>query len=333
MIKVGVIRGGISGEYKVSLDSGANVLSCLRSESMKDKYSAIDIFIDPEGIWHINGIPVTIEKVASKVDLIINALHGDYGEDGKVQELLEQWKIPYTGSDSASSFIGYNKFLTKQEFNKLGINTPKHILFPVYQDDFDGPRNRYAEKKAREVWRSMPPPWVVKPLTGGSSLGIYVCKTFASLVTAFEESIDSGVSILVEEFIKGKEATVGVLDNFRGKDIYAFPAIEIQIPKTSTFFDNEVKYNGKSQEICPGNFTNEEKVELERLASLIHTGLHLSHYSRSDFIVHPKRGIYAIEVNTLPGLTNESLMPKAFDAVGTNMSEFIEHIIKLALKK
>jgi D-alanine-D-alanine ligase len=164
-------------------------------------------------------------------------------------------------------------------------------------------------------------------------MGVHVCKIFQDLVDAFEEGMSQKVGVLVEEFIKGKEATVGVINNFRGKDVYSLPPIEIRIPKTSTFFDNDVKYNGQSQEICPGNFTEEEKMELERLAALIHTGLDLSHYSRSDFIVHPKRGIFALEVNTLPGLTGESLMPKALNAVGSNLPEFIEHIIKLARER
>lgn len=333
MLKIGVVRGGISGEHSVSLSSGAQVLSHLRSGNMANKYSPVDIFIDKDGVWHMDGIPTTLDKVAKRVDVIVNALHGDYGEDGKIQQELELMGIPYTGSGPLSSAIGYNKLLTKQEFTKLGIKTPRHMLFPAYQEDFDGPKSRYAERKAREVWEKMSPPWIVKPLTGGSSMGVHVCKTFESLVNAFKDGMDKDVSVLVEEFIKGKEATVGVIDSFRGQKVYALPPIEIRVPKTSVFFDNEVKYNGKSQEICPGNFTEEEKRELERLASLIHTGLDLSHYSRSDFIVHPKKGIYALEVNTLPGLTGESLMPKALRAVGSDLPEFIEHIIKLAKKK
>ena len=333
MIKVGVIRGGISGEYEVSLASGAQVLLHLRGDKLNKKYKAIDIFIDRDGIWHINGVPTPMDKLAHKVDVIVNALHGDYGEDGKVQQILEQWGIPYTGSGPFASAVGYNKFLTKQEFAKLGINTPRHILFPAYQKDFDGPKEKYAMKKAKEVHDRMAPPWIVKPLTGGSSMGVHVCKTFDDLVNAFNVGVSEEVSVLVEEFIKGKEATVGVVNNFRGKKVYTLPPIEIRVPKTSAFFDNEVKYNGKSQEICPGNFTSAEKEELERLAALIHTGLDLDHYSRSDFIVHPKKGIYALEVNTLPGLTAESLMPKALSAVGASLPEFIEHIIELARKK
>jgi len=333
MIRVGVIRGGISGEYNVSLASGGQVLSHLRSDLMKDDYKAIDIFIDQDGIWHVNGIPVSLDKIKSHVDVIFNALHGDYGEDGNVQKILEDINIPYTGSKSTPSYIGYNKLLAKQEFARLGIKTPRHVLFPVYQEDFDGDKDRYVLDKAHEVLRKLPPPWIVKPLTGGSSMGIHLCKTFDSLVKAIKEGTDSRVSVIVEEFIKGKEATVGVINNFRNQDIYVLPPIEIRVPKTSSFFDNEVKYNGQSQEICPGNFLDEEKRELEKLASLIHNGLDLEHYSRSDFIIHPKKGIYALEVNTLPGLTDESLMPKAINAVGSSLPEFIKHVIDLAIKR
>lgn len=342
MLRIGVVRGGISGEHDVSLASGAQVLSHLLGDKMSSKYKALDIFIDKDGVWHINGLPTTIDRVAHRVDLVINALHGDYGEDGKIQQEFEKHGIPYTGSGPLASAIGYNKLLTKQQFEKLGIKTPRHMLFSAYQEDFDarlneefgqGPKNKYAEKKAREVWEKMSPPWIVKPLTGGSSMGVHVCKTFESLVDAFSDGVDNNVSVLVEEFIKGKEATVGVVNNFRGKKVYTLPPIEIRVPKTSAFFDNEVKYNGKSQEICPGNFTSDEKKELERLAALIHTGLDLDHYSRSDFIVHPKRGIYALEVNTLPGLTGESLMPKALRAVGSDLPEFIEHLINLGINR
>src|ERR1035437_7617293 len=185
MIKVGVIRGGVSGEYEVSLASGAEVLSHLRSDAMNTKYKPVDIFIDQDGVWHINGISTTIDKIIHRVDVIINALHGDYGEDGKVQQELEQWNIPYTGSGPFASALGYNKVLTKQEFSKLGIKTPRHILFLV-----DDQENLSAQKKAHYVWEHLPPPWIVKPLTGGSSIGVHFCKTFQSLVDALEEDVN-----------------------------------------------------------------------------------------------------------------------------------------------
>jgi D-alanine-D-alanine ligase len=333
MTRVGVVRGGISSEYDVSLNTGANVLSHLRSDALKDHYKAVDIFIDKEGIWHINGIPVTMEQVSKSVDVIFNALHGDYGEDGKIQQLLDGWKIPYTGSGAFASAIGYNKELAKIEFDKLGIQTARHILFPAYQKDMDGPLEDYAQAKAKTVWERLPPPWVVKPLTSGSSMGVHVCKTFGELVRAFQVGVNEKVSVLVEEMIEGREATVAVVEGLRGQNAYVLPPIEIVVPKTKTFFDYEAKYTGVSQEICPGNFSEEDKRELERLAALIHTGLNLDHYSRSDFIIHPKRGIYALEVNTLPGLTDESLTPKALAAVGVTMPEFLSHIIELGYKR
>ena len=333
MIKVGVIRGGVSPEYNVSLKTGANVLSHLRGDILGKKYKAVDIFIDREGVWHINGVPTEISNLSHKVDVIFNALHGDYGEDGKVQQELEQWGIPYTGSGPLASAIGYNKLLSKEAFARLGINTPKHILFPAYLEDMDGPKSEYAQKKAHEVLRQLPPPWIVKPLTGGSSMGMHVCKTFDDLIFAFNTGVNEKVSVLVEELIEGKEATVSVLDKFRNKKVYALPPIEIRISKDKKFFDYESKYTGVSQKICPANFTSEEKRELERLAELIHSGMNLSNYSKSDFIVHPRKGIYALEVNTLPGLTNECPTLQALYAVGSSMPEFLDHILKLTISE
>jgi len=334
MIKVGVIRGGLSNEYDVSLATGANVLSHLRTDPMNAmKYKVYDILIDKDGVWHMNGLPTSMEKLAHNIDVIVNALHGEYGEDGKVQQILEQFGIPYTGSGILPSALSYNKALAKQEFKRLGIKTPNHFVLPSYQSDIDGNRENYAQKKAGEVFRKLSPPWIVKPLTGGSSLGIHVCKTMPDLIKVFENSETVNVSMIVEELITGKEATVGVIENFRNKEHYILPSIEIRPPQESVFFDYDAKYSGSSDEICPGNFSSEEKKELERLAEMIHKGLNLSHYSRSDFIVTPKRGIYALEVNTLPGLTEESLVPKSLSAVGVHMPEFIDHLIELALAK
>lgn len=332
MIKVGVIRGGISSEYDVSLKTGSNVLSHLRSEKLNQTYKAIDILIDKEGTWHINGKPVSIADVFHSVDVIFNALHGDYGEDGKVQQMLDQWKIPYTGSGAFASALGYNKVLTKEQFALLGIKTPSHIVVPKYKKE-DGPIKSYSKNVAQRIHSQMPPPWIIKPLSGGSSVGMKMARTYPELINAFEDGVNKEVDVLVEEIIEGKEATVGVVNNFRNKKVYVLPSTEIRVHKGKDFFDFEAKYEGMSEEICPGNFTRKEKDELERLAELIHTGLNLSHYSRSDFIIHPRKGIYALEVNTLPGLTDESLIPKMLNAIGADVPLFIDHLIKLALKR
>ncbi len=332
MIKVGVIRGGVSGEYEVSLKTGSNVLAHLRSDILNKKYKPIDIFIDKNGAWHVNGKPVSINDISSHVDVVFNALHGDYGEDGRVQQLLDKWNIPYTGSGAFASALGYNKQLAKEQFISLGIKTPEHILVPrVIELEID--LDRYALNIAKQIHDKLTPPWIIKPTSGGSSVGMRICYTYGDLIDAFVNDINKDTDVLVEEMIEGREATVGVIDNFRNKETYVLPSVEIRIPKVKKFFDYEAKYTGISEEICPGNFSREEKEQLEKLAEKIHKGLNLSHYSRSDFIVHPKRGIYTLEVNTLPGLTNESLIPKMLYSVGSSVPEFIDHIIKLALKK
>ncbi len=333
MIKVGVIRGGISGEYEVSLKTGSNVLSHLRSDKLNHLYKPIDILIDRDGIWHINGKPVEIVDVFNSVDVIFNALHGDFGEDGKVQQVLDQWMIPYTGSGAFASAVGYNKVLAKEQFKRLNIKTPNHLLVPKYEKEKDGSISLYSIKIAKEINNKLPPPWIVKPLSGGSSVGMKMCQTFSELIDAFNIGVNRDSDALIEEMIVGKEATVGVIDNFRNKKVYVLPPTEIRIPKSKSFFDFEAKYKGESEEICPGNFSIDEKEELIKLAEQIHTGLNLDHYSRSDFIIHPKKGIYALEVNTLPGLTDESLIPKMLNSVGATMPEFISHILNLAQKK
>lgn len=333
MIKVGVIRGGVSSEYEVSLKTGGNVLSHLRGDKLNKTYKPIDILIDKEGTWHINGRPASISEISRAVDVVFNALHGDFGEDGQIQEILEKNSIPFTGSKSVASLLGYNKLLSKEKFVSLGIKTPNYLIIPKYKIGINLPIEIYSKKVAQQIHNRISPPWIIKPVSGGSSVGMQVCRTYPDLIKAFTSGINIETDVLVEELIEGKEATVGVISDFRNKKVYVLPTIEICIPKSKKFFDYEAKYAGISKEICPGIFSKEEKLELERLAELIHTGLKLDHYSRSDFIVHPKKGIYALEVNTLPGLTNESLMPKMLEAVGSNVPEFIDHIIKLSLKK
>lgn len=325
MLRVGVLRGGISPEHEVSLKSGAAVLRALH-DRLSHKYKPLDILITRDGRWYMRGVEFDPRDLNKKVDVVVNGLHGYFGEDGKVQKILDDMQIPYTGSGALASAIAMHQGLAKPRFRELGIQTPQDVFInykPEYGDE-------HVKNFAKSVWETMAPPWIVKPVNTGSSIGIHVCKTFGDLVNAIRESFSAQSDILVEEFISGKEATVGVLEGFRNKKTYVFPPIEIVIPSTSQFFDFDAKYSGESQEICPGNFTREDKEELMRLARLIHEGLDLKHYSRSDFIIHPRRGVFALEVNTLPGLTEQSLLPKAVDSVGGTFHDFIDHLIQLA---
>jgi len=315
--KVGVLRGGPSSEYEVSLKTGKSVM-----DSLADRYQVLDIFIDKNGVWHYLGAPIAPEKVFKKVDVIFNALHGVYGEDGTVQKLLDTFAIPYTGSTALASAVGMNKVLSKKAYKNNKLKTPLHKTIS---------RGSNILAEISKLFKSFPMPVVVKPVNGGSSVGTAIAKTMADLEQAVTDALKYSDTALIEEFIAGKEATCGVVDKFRNEPVYTLLPVEIRKPTDAPFFDYRAKYGGGSEEICPGNFTEKEKKIIQEMAREAHKALGLRHYSRSDFIIHPRRGIYILETNTLPGLTGESLLPKSLKAVGCSLPDFLDHLIQLAL--
>jgi D-alanine-D-alanine ligase len=318
-IRVGVIRGGPSNEYEVSLKTGATVLNHLP----QDKYNPREIFIDRNSNWFVNGVPLTPHEALTHVDVVFNALHGMYGEDGKLQHILESHGIPFTGSTSFSSALGMNKKLSKEVYKKSKIKTPQYRIIESKDN---------LNQQLYEIFRAFPLPLVVKPASGGSSIGISLVKDFNSFENSVNQAFAHSDIVIVEEYIKGKEATCGVIESFRKSPFYTLPPIEIR-PHEGTFFDYEAKYEGKSDEIVPGNFTDEEKREIEKLAIEAHKNLGLRHYSRSDFIIHPHRGIFILETDTLPNITEKSLLSKALDFVGAPLSHFLDHVVQLALSR
>lgn len=315
-VKVAVLRGGPSSEYEISLKSGATVLHQLPHE-----YEGHDVFIDRAGVWHHRGVPIEPAELPGKFDVAFNALHGEYGEDGKVQRLLDTLGMRYTGSRALSSALAMNKVLTKDHLSKHGFKVPAHVV--VLQGDD-------LEKKALDIWRTFPQPCVVKPAGLGSSVGLVLAKSFEQLLAALQEGLKISPAMVVEEYIRGREATVTVVDRMYDKDVHALPPIEIRLPPTSELFDYDAKYGGKTEEICPATFAPEEMTTLQQLAEDVHRILDLRHYSRSDFIISPKKGIYFLEVNTLPGLTEHSLVPKSLKAEGVQLPDFLRHVIEIA---
>ncbi|MCI0533095.1 ATP-grasp domain-containing protein [bacterium] len=330
-IRVGILRGGTSGEYDVSLKSGGAILRHIP----RNIFDPVDVLLDKEGVWHLDGFRASPEKVGSVVDVVWNALHGFYGEDGKVQTLLDSLFIPYTGSRAFASAAGMNKAIAKTYFRNAGIKTPRFMLLEHWKKHRpSGWEDDYIAELPYRVVRSFSPPWVIKPLCGGSSLGIRIARHFNDLDSMIREEMAAQTEdVFVEEFVRGREATVAVIDDFRGKPRYALPPIEVVNKKGGEIWDYEAKYDDNFHDIvCPGRFSKEEKKALRDMAIKIHSCMNLRHYSRSDFIVAP-HGVYALEVNTLPGTTESSLLPAALPAVGITMPEFITHTLMLALKR
>jgi D-alanine-D-alanine ligase len=285
-------------------------------------YERFDLLIDRAGIWHLGGAPIEPANLSGRIDVVFNCLHGEYGEDGQLQHLLNQLRLPYTGSGRIASALGMNKMASKEIARRHGLKVAEGLLVSAEDD---------VARAGREVFQRFGPPYVVKPADRGSSVGVSLVRQAPDLATAIITARQTSPTVLVEKYIAGREATCGVVEHLRGHNRYALTPIEILPPPAHAFYDYQAKYAAPTRFHCPGKFSEPEKTELARLATLMHDQLGLSHYSRSDFIVSP-RGIYFLETNSLPGLTDQSLLPKSLAAVGIAYPDFLEHLIGLALE-
>ncbi len=319
-VRVAILRGGPSEEYEVSLKTGQAVITALD----RNLFSPIDIVITKSGEWLQSGFPVFPEQVLHCVDVVFIALHGTYGEDGTIQRILERYGSKYTGSGVLASKIAMNKALTKAYLKESGVRMAPHTTVS---------RNILPQlyNVVERIGNDFGPEYVIKPISSGSSVGVRMVSSKMNLLRELTAALEDHHEVLVEQRVHGKEATCGVIERFRDMALYALPPIEIVPPQQSDFFDNTVKYDGSTEEICPGRFPHETKREIERVAKLVHETLNLSQYSRSDFMVG-NDGVYFLEVNTLPGLTSESLLPKAISAVGGTYSDFLTHLLTDALE-
>lgn len=316
--KILVLRGGPSSEYDISLKTGRFVIDLLNNLG----YIANDCVIDKNGDWYIRGIKKQPNQLISQYDLFFNAMHGEYGEDGQIQKLLENIGAKFTGPKTLGAKMAMNKEISKKIFKDFNIKTPVYKI--IQATDFNGDINQIA----LNLFRTFPMPVIIKPVERGSSVGVTYADNYQNLLDSLISLFVQYDKLLVEEYIKGKEATVGVIQEFRNQKNYSLLPIEVRF-KNKIFFDYETKYSPETEKICPGNFSNDEKQILQNFAIKAHEALGLRHYSRSDFIVHPKRGIYILETNSLPGLTENSLFPLGVMAVGSNYGEFLNHIINL----
>lgn len=314
---VAVLRGGPSSEYDVSLQSGKVIL-----QHMPEKYQALDVLIDKSGAWHVAGVPRGIEYVLSRSDVVFNALHGEFGEDGQVQAILDAHHAKYTGPRRIGAALAMNKALSKSYFKQHGLLVPGHVH--IYPND--------AKEKVFNIFRTYTLPLVVKPVGAGSSVGIVLAKSFKSFSDAVFSSLEVWPEVIVEEYIGGTELTCGVIENFRGQSHYATLPVEVRIPKDKQFFDYDAKYTGITEELCPARISLSDKERVQQAAIVAHKAISAGQYSRADFILSPK-GLYIIETNTLPGLTEESLLPKPLHAVGCSMTHFIEHLVEDARRR
>jgi D-alanine-D-alanine ligase len=299
--RVGILRGGTGDSYHNSIWKGGEILSHI-GENLSDSWKTFDILIDRDGVWHINGVPIMPVDLMHRVDLVWNTAHSN------ISTTLQNLSIPYVGQESFHGAMENSKDILREHMKKIGLDMPRSLVIPLYQKDFDGSREIYAVKKAKEVHEKFSAPWMVKTYTLDKNMGIHLAKTFPELVDAIEDGVKHEKSILVEEFIVGKIASIHSVPMFRGEEVYVFPL-------GNTF----------------GIFSGEEKEKLSSLAKDLHQHLGASHYLKSDFLVNPKGKVYLLQIESTPDLKPDSHFAEACGHVGTNMHQVVEHILERAI--
>lgn len=302
-IKIGVICGGISSEREISLKTGEGIYNALINLGYKAE------FIDFKGD-NIN--------VFTNIDIAFLALHGKYGEDGTVQGVLELFKIPYTGSGVLASSLAIDKIFSKKLFELEGILTPGYIGFDT-NDDFD---YNLIFKKAKKLIGF---PMVVKPAREGSTIGITIVGNEAELESSINFAKIYDNKILLEKFISGRLLTVSII----GDKPYALPIVEIK-PK-SGFYDFKSKYTlGLTEYIVPAPLEEELAAKISRLSIKTHKSLGCYGVSRVDLILSENQEPFVLEINTMPGMTATSLVPKAAAAAGISFEKLVEIILNFS---
>lgn len=289
--KLAVLMGGPSAEREVSLRTGAAVAGALREAG----YEVEEITVDHVGKF----------EIPPGTDLAFLAMHGTFGEDGQVQDILTAKKIPFTGANAAVSRICIDKDKTKAEFTRAGVPVPQGQLVARVEDIH------------------LPLPLFIKPNTLGSSVGSAPVHERAQLAEAFALAARYGTPVLVERFIKGKELTVGVLGDT------VLPIIEIK--PLEGFYDYTNKYTkGKTEYLCPAPIDATITAKIQAHAFAAHRAVGRAVYSRIDFLLEDNGAAWCLEINTIPGMTATSLLPKAAGAVGITFPELCRRIVELS---
>ncbi|WP_027359943.1 D-alanine--D-alanine ligase [Desulforegula conservatrix] len=309
-LRIALLAGGTSPEREVSLSSGREVLAALD----KSKYDVVFYDTKTEVSKLIND--------AADIDAALIILHGPYGEDGRIQGLLDLFDIPYQGSGVLGSAVAMNKLASKRLLVQAGVSTPAFDVVyskPGWKDRIHG-----LDKLGLPV--------VIKPASGGSSIGMSIVKSAEDMESALEKAFIEDDCALVEEYIAGRELTCGVIGN--GAGLEALPIIEIIPGKDHEYFDFVAKYTtGEALEICPAEIDRKIADKVMKLAEESHKALFCEIYSRTDMMLREDGELFVLETNTIPGMTANSLLPKSAKAAGYNFPEFLDRLIDLTLKQ
>ena len=305
-----VVCGGISTEREVSLRSGSAVYNALRRYGFKN-VTLFDFKQD-------NILQLLLEKP----DICFLALHGEGGEDGSIQGMLELAKIPYTGPGVAASAVCMNKILTKQVLSACGIPTAGFLV--KRRDECEN-----LSAVVEELIEQIGLPMVLKSPCQGSSIGVVIVKRAEELLAGIEEVFQYGDQLLAEEFLSGVEITLPIMGN---DELKILP--EIEITSEREFYDYQAKYtDGLCHHIIPARISDANRERAQEIGKRAYRALNCEGLSRIDFIIDERRGPMVIEVNTLPGMTDMSLFPDSARAAGVSFEELVSRILDLGMKR
>ncbi len=310
-LHVAVIMGGRSTEREVSLATGANISRAL--ESKGHKVQQFDLSSD-----------LAAALLKNEPDVAYIALHGKFGEDGTVQGLLDILGIPYVGSGVLASALGMNKYMSKQIFRQNGIPVARDVL--IRRQDLREP----VDHQIHQLKATIGLPAVVKPNSQGSTVGVTIVRNETDFAGAIATAFSVDEEALVEQYIPGIEVTVAVIGNLHPR---ALPVIEIISTSKSAFYDYESKYTkGLSQHIIPARLPSQVLVQIQEISVRAYKAIGCRGFARVDLRVHEDTGDpFVLEINTLPGMTETSLVPDAARAEGIEFPELVELLIGLAL--
>ena len=307
-LRIALLAGGPSGEREVSLSGAAGVEKAL----------------DPEKFLVRRFDPATdlakLTAAASEIDFAFILLHGLQGEDGTVQGLLDLLGIPHQGSGVLGSAIAMDKHLSKELYRLNSLPVAEWEIVSAAET-----------ARAPEKVKRLGLPLVVKPVREGSSLGMTIAFSENELLEGLKKAHAFGREVMVEQYIQGRELTVGVIGN---DELIPLPLIEIKPGKEFTFFDYRAKYEaGASEEICPAPVSDEVRRKAQDYAVRAHRALRLRGYSRTDMIMDRDENLFLLETNTIPGMTPTSLLPQAAKEYGLAFPVFLEKLIELGMEK
>lgn len=314
--KVAMLRGGTGDEHHISLKSGDQF-----KKRINELQNITDVTVDRAGDWFINGVPYDKKNLTRDFDMVVNTIKGGEGENGRLSKYLDTFGVKHNNTGIFGSTLSHNKHEFKNFLKRYEIKTPLSMLIDSELD---------LDAQKRELHQRMFLPAVVKPIANGSSIGVFIAKDFDEVKKYVDWILKRDRFALVEEYIEGLDVSVMTTKDFRNQEVYSFLPVGIDTPDILNY---DHKFNNTHEFFPIHNLSRDQKDMIQDIAKSIHSKLDLDALAMTDFRVHPKRGVYTLETNTVPSYEDKSIYDESLKVLGVSEDELVDHIINLSLNK